>query len=162
MIGRRNLKILFTAPLFFALTMAGFLPLHGCHASERSEKTLNAVGEETVELAPDTAARGRWGGQGIQMDVTPAGARLEWDCAHGSIEKPLALDAKGNFAVPGVFVRESSGPLRVGGPPALRASYSGSVAKETMTLRVTLIESDESIGTFSLTRGDPGRLRKCR
>ncbi len=97
------------------------------------------------------------------MEVTPAEARLEWDCAHGSIEKPLALDEQGNFAVQGVYVRERPGPLRGGGqPPALRASYSGSVAKETMSLRVTLIESDESIGTFSLTHGEPGRLRKCR
>ncbi len=162
MIGRRNLTILFAAPLFFAVTMAGILPLHGCHANARSGKTSNRVGEETVEPPPDTGARGRWGGEGVQMEVTPAGAQLEWDCAHGSIEKPLALDENGHFEVPGVFVRESPGPLRVGGSPALRASYSGSVAGKTMTLRVILIEPEESLGTFSLTHGEPGRLRKCR
>lgn len=97
------------------------------------------------------------------MEVTAAGARLEWDCAHGSIEKPMALDAKGHFAVEGVYARERAGPLRAGAqPPDVRASYSGSVAGRTMTLRVTPIGSDESIGTFSLTHGEPGRLRKCR
>ena len=163
MILRRNPTILFAAPLFLAMTMAGILPLHGCHAENTLIRDADEMAEPTPGPAPDTAARGRWGGQGVQMEVTPAGAQLEWDCAHGSIEKPLALDENGHFDVPGVFVRESPGPLRVGGqPPALRASYSGSIARETMTLRVTLVESDESIGTFSLTHGDPGRLRKCR
>jgi hypothetical protein len=163
MIVRRNLTILFAVPLFFGMTIAGFFPLHGCHA----ENTLNRIADEMAEPtpgpAPDRASSGRWGGEGVRMEVTPAAARLEWDCAHGSIEKPLALDEKGHFSVEGVYTRERPGPLRVGGqPPDLRALYSGSVAGETMTLRVTLIASDESIGAFSLAHGEPGRLRKCR
>src|SRR6185295_11576521 len=41
---------------------------------------------------------GNWGGQGVRLDVTRGEVTLEFDCAHGSIEKIL-LDKRGSFKV---------------------------------------------------------------
>ena len=59
------------------------------------------------------------------MDVSEKGARLEFDCAHGSIDAAIALDADGRFRADGVIVREHPGPVRVGREPkAEPAVYS--------------------------------------
>ncbi len=36
--------------------------------------------------------RGTWGGQSIAMEVTDAGATIEYDCAHGRITEKIAPD----------------------------------------------------------------------
>lgn len=115
------------------------------------------------KMSAKTVTAGVWGAEHIRVEVSAAGARVEWDCAHGSVEKTLVADGQGLFAVEGIYVRERPGPIRVGvEPPMLRASYEGSVSGSTMTLKVVLIESKETVGTFLLTLGDEGRLRKCR
>ena len=105
---------------------------------------------------------GQWGATGIAMEVTESGARVEFDCAHGSIGEPLLLDSDGRFDVKGLFFREHGGPIRQGeetkGQPA---RYAGQVAGENMTLTVKPEESDTPIGSFNLAHGKAGRLRKC-
>jgi hypothetical protein len=120
---------------------------------------LNAA----VAAAPRKAALGAWGGEHVRLEVTRHGARLEFDCAHGSTDKPIALDGEGRFDVKGVFVREHHGPIRVGREPKSQpASYSGKVQGKNMTLWVTLTDSNEPVGTYSLTHGQEARVRKCR
>ena len=110
----------------------------------------------------DRVSRGAWGGQGIALEVTESGARLEFDCAHGRIDEPMRLDANGQFGIRGLFFRERGGPVREGeeskGEPA---RYSGRVDGETMVLTVRLADRDVDIGTFTLVHGKPARLRKC-
>jgi hypothetical protein len=108
------------------------------------------------------AQAGPWGALGIAMEVTESGARLEFDCAHGTIGEPLLLDAEGRFNVKGLFFRERGGPVREGeeskGQPV---RYTGQVAGEDMTLTIQPEEGDTPIGTYKLVRGKLGRLRKC-
>lgn len=114
----------------------------------------------------DTLARvadGIWGGTGVQLDVNGAAVSLELDCAHGTLEGPLRLDAQHRFAVAGAFVPERPGPQRDDdGPPPQAARYNGQVAGDRLTL--TLHSRDDQIGPFTLTltHAQPGRLRKCR
>ena len=94
--------------------------------------------------------------------VANGGHHLEFDCAHGDIPGPLITDSRGQFAVPGIFVRERGGPIREGSPPdAHSATYAGTVEARTMQLAVRLTQTNELIGTFTLTRGAPGRVVKC-
>jgi hypothetical protein len=99
---------------------------------------------------------------GIAMEVTESGARIEYDCAHGTISQPLLLDAEGRFDVKGHHFREHGGPVREGeesnGQPV---RYSGRVTGDTMTLAVTPEGSDTAFSSHTLVRGKPGRLRKC-
>ena len=116
----------------------------------------NSARQNTTDL------KGTWGGDHISLEVTDGGAEINYDCAHGSITEKIVPDAQGNFVVKGLHASERPGPVRQGddltGKPA---TYHGSIYGETMTLTVTLSGSDETVGTFKLTHGKSGRVRKC-
>ena len=120
-------------------------------------RAANVSGEKI-----ESAQKGIWGGPHVQMDVGADGASLEFDCAHGATDGPLAPDKDGRFDLAGYFVLERGGPVRAGQKEKRRpARYSGRVEGETMTLDVTLTDGGEHMGTFTLTRGHAGRLTKC-
>lgn len=103
-----------------------------------------------------------WGGQNVQMDVTEDGAQLRFSCAQGKIDKPLTLDAEGRFNANGTFTAGAMGPTREDDPPKSRpAVYSGVVRDRVMTLSVTVPDDKEEGGTFELTHGEPGHIRRC-
>jgi hypothetical protein len=96
------------------------------------------------------------------MQVTSTGARLEYDCADGTIEEPLRPDASGRFVVSGVHAPGQGGPVRAGEIlPSFRARYEGQLAGPQMLLRVTLVESPLVVGVFTLQRGSPGLILRC-
>ena len=107
-------------------------------------------------------ALGRWGGSHVSMQVTSAGATLEYDCADGVIEEPLRPDAEGRFTATGAHTPGRGGPIRVGEIlPTLRARYDGQVAGERMSLVVTLTETGVALGSFQLRQGSAGVLLRC-
>lgn len=113
---------------------------------------------------PRTIANGSWGGQHIQMSVSHGSATIEYDCANGTITGPLKIDSRGRFELRGIHHVEHGGPVRIdekqsGGEPA---KYTGWTDGKKMKLTVTLVNSKTEIGTFELTRGDAGRVFKCR
>ena len=104
-----------------------------------------------------------WGGHHISMKVTPQGATLEFDCAHGNILEPIKANAKGEFTARGTYTPERGGPVsRDNPPPDLPATYKGSIDGDTMRLEIMLAEKDQAPEPFTLTRGKVGRLVKCR
>jgi hypothetical protein len=122
-------------------------------------KNMNSSPKEKT----DSAAEGIWGGPHVRLSMSEGGIQLEFDCAHGTITAPLGTDSQGRFDMPGTFVREGPGPIRVGRTPGARsARYSGRIDGKTMTLNVNLTEPDQALGSFTLTRGSEGRLWKCR
>lgn len=106
---------------------------------------------------------GVWGGAHIRLEVEEKGATVQYDCAHGSIDEQLALDAEGRFAARGTFVYEGGGSIRVRiNRVPQPARYEGRVSGQRLSLTVTLTETSQAIGTYTLTRGSEGRIRKCR
>jgi len=72
------------------------------------------------------------------------------------------LDARGQFNATGVFVREHGGPVRLDeASDSHPANYAGTVTANAMVLTVRLSDLAETIGTFTLTMGAPGRVVKC-
>lgn len=112
--------------------------------------------------AADRIAPGLWGGNHVRMIVTDAGARIEYDCATGTIDEPIVLDARGTFATTGSYIPEHGGPRRERPTAVARARYTGRVDGDTMKLTVTLDTDKKPIGTFTLKRGDDVLLTKCR
>jgi len=111
--------------------------------------------------APRPIAPGTWGGLHAVLEVSDKGAEIEFDCAHGRVDGPLAVDAHGAFDLPGTFTPEHGGPVRRDEqPPKLEARYTGRVEGKAMTL--TVFREGKEIGSFTLTQGSPGRLWKCR
>jgi len=106
---------------------------------------------------------GSWGGEHIQLEVSSDSATVEFDCAHGSIEGPLATEANGEFSWKGRFAPEHGGPIRNNEEDSSApATYSGSINEQTMRLTVRLDNEKEPVDTFVLTHGKEARLRKCR
>ena len=138
----------------------------------RSEKLLLVLSAALIMAAsvtlvlakkPRSIASGTWGGKHIQMSVANGSATIEYDCANGTIAGPLRVDSRGRFSLLGKHVREHGGPIRMGedneGAPA---RYTGWTDGKTMKLTVTLVDTKTELGTFELTRGNSGRLFKCR
>ena len=101
------------------------------------------------------------------MTVEESGAKIEFDCAHGSISGRLALDADGRFELPGTFGRERPGPVRMGpngeaaeekGAPA---TYSGRLQDGVLRLTIRVEGADEDFPPIELRFGQTPRLHKC-
>lgn len=109
----------------------------------------------------DRVPAGEWGGEHVRLTVDEAGAKVEFDCAHGRLEGPLTLDGSGRFDVKGNLVGEGGPVLKDEAENARPARYRGETDGERMRLEVTL-EGGESAGTFTLARNGRARLVKCR
>jgi hypothetical protein len=117
--------------------------------------------------APTSAASasvpsGVWAGEHVVMEVTDVGAKVEFDCAHGTIDEALTLDGGGRFDAVGSFSRERGGPIRAGESRTVPARYSGTLKDSTLTVTVVLTESRETVGVFNLKHGAKARLFKCK
>ncbi len=116
---------------------------------------------------PDAASRldrvpnGEWGGEHVRLTVADTGGKIEFDCAHGSLDGPLTLDSGGRFDVKGSLVGEGGPVMKDEAANARPARYRGQTDGQSMSLEVTL-EGGESAGTFSLARNGRAKLVKCR
>ena len=101
------------------------------------------------------------GARGASLAVGEDGsARLELDCASVRVAGSLPVHPDGGFSWKGTLTAEGPGPTRsdaAGKPVDLRGKIEG----DAMTLTIQAAGTDAPIGTFSLERGRPGRLRKC-
>ncbi|MDT5271668.1 MAG: hypothetical protein QOH49_3854 [Acidobacteriota bacterium] len=124
--------------------------------------SCRSVKMATRSQAQHRVAAGKWGGQNVQLDVMEDGVSIRFSCARGSVEQSLTLDAEGRFSANGTFAAGAMGPSREDNPPKSRpAVYSGVVRDKVMTLTVTVADSKEEGGTFELTQGEPGHIRRC-
>jgi hypothetical protein len=109
------------------------------------------------------APTGTWGGEHIGLEVTEDGGRVEYDCAHGTIDQRIITDAGGGFELRGTHVRERGGPVRRGDPEDSHpAIYQGRIEGDTMTLTVEESDTGQSVGTFTLKLGREPHVVKCR
>ena len=124
---------------------------------------MGALGTLALAKKPRSFADGSWGGPHIQMQVNNGSATIEYDCATGTIKGPLKVDSRGRFSLLGTHVREHGGPIRLGEDRSgVPARYTGWTDGKTMKLTVTLTSTKTDVGTFELTHGAIGRIRKCR
>ena len=104
---------------------------------------------------------GTWGGEHAVLTLDASGASIEFDCAHGTLPTPIPL-IHNSFDVGGDYVQEHGGPIREGEQVVHRpARYQGSVDGMRMALTVTLSDTGDRIGSYTLTRGVSGRVFKC-
>ena len=110
----------------------------------------------------DRLPDGSWGGEHISMEVTAARTSVEFDCARGVIEGPIALDKEGRFEAAGAYIVEHAGPVRDEDEKGRRVRYTGRVTGSTLTLSIAFVDGGDPMGPFALTRDRAGNVRKCR
>jgi len=107
---------------------------------------------------------GRWAGDHISLNLTFAGGTLEYDCAHGTVDESLRLDADGVFDLKGFHVRDHGGPIKPGEiedrHPARYLGHYDVVSGE-LTLLVILTDTHQRVGTYHLKFGATPNLTKC-
>lgn len=103
---------------------------------------------------------GQWGGPHIGMLIGPAGTRIEYDCAEGTINGPIIPLATGAFDVEGTHTPGFGGPAIEGVVlPTYRVRFTGRVRGDRMTL-TGKVENGVQLGPFALRRGaEPGIFR---
>lgn len=110
---------------------------------------------------PPTHLSGQWGGPHISLTLQGGLGAIEYDCASGTIDTALVPGRDGRFTASGTHRPGQGGPVRVGQVfTSLPATYSGTVAKDRMTLSGRL-EDGTILGPFTLIRGSPGELLRC-
>jgi hypothetical protein len=112
----------------------------------------------------ESVTTGSWGGEQIRMEVTDAGATIEYACARGTIDHQLVTGAGGRFTAKGTYVRERGGPEGEGErerEEGARALYTGRTDGKTMTFTVRLTGTNEEFGPFKLAHGKKTRVTKC-
>ena len=106
---------------------------------------------------------GVWDGKGIQLTVTTAGARIDYDCETGTIAGQLLFDRSGKFTASGTHSFGRGGPRQPGGAARKihKASYEGSLDGVTMRLTVSLPDLGRKLGEFTLELGRRASLERC-
>lgn len=118
--------------------------------------------KDSMSQQQNRVAKGTWGGPNVHMEVTEGGAQIRFNCAHGIIEGPFTTDSEGRFSAKGTFTAEGMGPRSEDNPPPSGpAVYSGVVRDKRMTLTVKLAADEAERGTYELTQGENGNVRRC-
>ncbi len=115
----------------------------------------------SAELKKRGLPTGLWAGQRISFEVSGKGAKVEYDCAHATIDRAITLDANGRFNISGKQFQERGGPVRQGEQTGYAVVFSGEVKGKTMTLSVRNSSTKEDLGTFTLVHGAQPKLVKC-
>lgn len=123
--------------------------------------TTTVEGSKTIGTVTGKVPVGSWGGEHIALTVTQEGASFEIDCAHGTVNESLLIDANGRFSVRGIYVRERGGDLERGGQESHPAGFTGWSNGKRMTLTIKLTDTGQTIGEFNLTLGQEPHMTKC-
>ena len=121
---------------------------------------LALAGCATMEQKPPNKM-GDWGGPHAGVTLEGGLGQVQFDCASGTIDKAIVPGPDGRFSVSGMYMEGQGGPIRVGQIfKSQRATYSGEIVAQQMTLRVTL-EDGTVVGPFTLTENAPPQLTRC-
>ena len=121
---------------------------------------LLLAGCSTLDDKPDYLF-GAWGGPHVGITFEGGLANVEFDCASGTIDRPVYPTKSGDFSAKGSLRTGTGGPVRVGQIfKSQPATYSGTVVNDVMTLSIKL-EDGTAGGPFTLMRGAQPQLTRC-
>jgi hypothetical protein len=136
-------------------------PTSGYGITVNDTKVKSLLNKTNAKM--DDSIIGSWAGNHITMEVTQQGAKIEYDCASGTINKKIILDKNKRFDVSGTQVEEHGGPIRESDAPnSYPVRFIGRIKGKRMTLVVKRKDNNKIIGTFSLLHGQESLLVKCR
>ena len=102
----------------------------------------------------ESVPNGAWGGDHVVLTVTDNGGRVEFDCAHGTLDHPLQLDERGASAWPAPSCPNTADRCVSGEVPESRpARYQGRLDRQKLEFTVT----DRGTDRLGALHGDPGQ-----
>ena len=105
---------------------------------------------------------GTFGGTGIIVIVEKDAVKIEYDCAEGEILKQLKVDKKGFFKVDGSHKGPNMGPTRQNDSRKPQpVHFEGQIIGKVMKIKVTMTETNEVIGEFTLRRDATPEMHRC-
>lgn len=112
---------------------------------------------------PTRVPLGNWGGPHAGMIVSDSGAEVEYDCGAGRITAPMLLDGRGNFDLPGLFIRSGPGPSPANDSllPTYPARYTGHTDGHTMTFTMTVANDSIPPQSYTVAYGANPNVLKC-
>jgi hypothetical protein len=96
------------------------------------------------------------------MTVAAASTEIEFDCGRATAPGTIDTDSEGRFVTNGTFLQERPGPTTPDGPAQRPMRLSGTVKGNDMQMSIVLTDSNEDLGSFTLTFGTAARLVKCK
>jgi hypothetical protein len=117
-----------------------------------------------AESAQTPVPGGVWGGKGIQLTVTAAGATIDYGCDTATIDERLLLSgSSGKFTARGTHSFGRGGPRHPDDRASKghRARYEGTLNGSSMRLSVFLPDLDRRVGEFTLQLGQRAALERC-
>jgi len=106
------------------------------------------------------ALLGSWGGTEASLVLALSGGTVSYACGAGTVDSAWTLSAPGQFVASGQHFF-GGGPVPPQGHPPHPARYIGQVHGDVLTLSVTLIDLNQSLGPFHLVRGGPTVQEVC-
>src|SRR5262249_15313325 len=119
-----------------------------------------AMASAPTQSAPVKA--GQWAGQHIVMTVASDSTEIEFDCGHANVPGAIETDRYCAFTTSGTFLQERPGPTTPDGPARRPMRLAGTVKGNDMQVSIVLTDSNDDLGSFTLTFGASGRLVKCK
>lgn len=105
---------------------------------------------------------GNWGGEHVALEANWRGASLEYDCAIGTIDRPLVVRADGTFRLRGTYTGVAGGPAHMGDEPKVHpAMYTGRMEGDVLTLKATVTDLGIEVGPYTLRRDERALLWLC-
>jgi hypothetical protein len=137
--------------------------MHVGHLAFHAVAALSLVACASSPTGPgnERLPSGTWGGDGVRMQIGADSTRLEFDCAHATIDEPFTFDGGGRFNLAGRFTFERGGPISEEGLPSRPAHYRGTVNGDRLDLTIALLQPDETLGSFTVIRARIARITKC-
>ncbi len=129
-----------------------------------SQTQIKRVGstKSKSRITMNNLKSGGWSGNHISLEVTESGAKIEFDCASGTISEKIVLDGKHRFDVPGTYAERHGGPVKLNEQQKrYSVRYKGLIKSKKMSLTVKRTDNNEIIGTFMLIFGREPSLVKC-
>ena len=145
-----------------AVVLAAYTSMFGGDSSSVATRFSRPILLTTNPIGPDLKP-GKWGGSGIVVTVEKKSTSMIFDCADAEIEGAFKTRKSGSFNLTGNFTQKGHGPIRLDDlPKSQSAKFTGKVTGKKMTLKITLTDTDEVIGEYTLERDKESKMHYCR
>ncbi|MEP6786945.1 MAG: hypothetical protein ABJB40_00835 [Acidobacteriota bacterium] len=122
----------------------------------------HSIKHKTKQARVAPVPHGYWGASGIGVTVEEKSVSIQFDCAEAGIREVLTADKTGSFKVKGFYQPHSPGPTRLNDPPKdVPAWFEGKVTGKVMIIKITLVDSKDVIGEYTVELGKTGRMHRC-